>query len=821
MAIYIPTTFFSTLGGFLIANFTGTYGGTGLTGGNPQYYYVEGYFTSGSNQYKYHWFRSAEAFSTSNSGSLTIYSGSTAQAKVIIIGGGGGAGYAINGPGGNSAGGGGGGGIVQYDNFVLTPGTYEIVAGDGGTTGTTGENSYIKLPSNLIVTPFTSSYMIAGGGGGGASTLVAVGSPNVSGKTGGNSGGTAIAKVIESKPTIQSSYNGLGGIKNLTILNQGNAGGGGQYSAGIGYYASGGGGYEGSSNPATSTNIVSNGGDGTLLTLFSPSSMNVIPQYVGGGGNAYGRLSNTLQTTSSYGLGTAAEIGLTNDAPLGGGGIIVGTTSPDSYDGLGGGVYIEYPWRYTPTASLSTNGLLLYNAFNSFSQSIETQTWYDISGNNNHATINGAQMNWNGSGYVFNGVNNYLEYGDLDISTGSYTIITYGQFSTNTTTAGYSKFDGATGFLSSFTLSDTYRTSDQAMQMFNSASTQPNTCYALTNNTNFEQNWYSGILYRNAEFTPISKQVSNGTFVNNNATLKFGYPSTTPSAGYFSGSMNNLLIYNRELFDWEVENAFLYLSQSMQGFIPPPTRSAVDVEYIVVAGGGGNGYLYSGGGGAGGVITGSTSLPHLTTTIITIGNGGSGSNAGYIGTNGQNSSVTGSFISLTAIGGGKGARFNGVSTCVAAFGGGSGGGGNASQNYGNGARGSGTSGQGNSGAAVTYNTYNGGGGGGGAAAEGVGYNGGNGIQWLDGNYYGGGGSGVTISGNYGAGGIGGGGISGSAGTANTGGGAGGKTTGNVSGGSGVAIIRYAGTGSKATGGTITYSGGYTYHTFNSSSTFIV
>ena len=583
MAIYIPTTFFSTLGGFLIANFTGIYQGAFLGGGNPDLYYVEGYFTSGSNQYKYHWFRSAQSISNvTNSGSLTIYSGSTAEAKVIIIGGGGGAGYAINGPGGNSAGGGGGGGIVQYDNFVLTPGTYEIVAGaggavaGGGSASTNGENSYIKLPSNLSVTPFTSSYIIAGGGGGGASTLVDGG--NVSGKTGGSSGGTAIAKEIGSKPTIQSSYNGLGGIQNLTILNQGTAAGGGQYSSGIGYYASGGGGYTGSSNPATAGNIVSNGGDGALVTMYSPEAMAVIPQYAGGGGNAYGRLSNMLQTTSSYGLGTLPDVGKSTGLPLGGGGVITGPinspSSPNSYNGLGGGVYIEYPWRYTPTASLATNGLVLYNAFNSFSQSIETKTWYDISGNNNHATINGAPMNWNGSGYVFNGVNNYLEYADLDISTGSYTIITYGQFNTNTTTAGYSKYDGATGFLSSFTTSDTYRTGDQGMKLFNSASTQPNTCYALTNNTNFEENWYNGILYRNAEFTPISKTIGNGTFANNNATLKFGYPSTTPAAGYFSGSMNNLLIYNRMLFDWEVENAFLYLSQSMVG-ANIPTSSVI------------------------------------------------------------------------------------------------------------------------------------------------------------------------------------------------------------------------------------------------------
>ena len=61
------------------------------------------------------------------------------------------------------------------------------------------------------------------------------------------------------------------------------------------------------------------------------------------------------------------------------------------------------------------------------------------------------------------------------------------------------------------------------------------------------------------------------------------------------------------------------------------------------------------------------------------------------------------------------------------------------------------------------------------------------------------------------------------GTTNTGGGGGGGGyTGSWqqggSGGSGIVIIRYSGT-QKATGGTITSSGGYTIHTFTSSNTF--
>lgn len=114
---------------------------------------------------------------------------------------------------------------------------------------------------------------------------------------------------------------------------------------------------------------------------------------------------------------------------------------------------------------------------------------------------------------------------------------------------------------------------------------------------------------------------------------------------------------------------------------------------------------------------------------------------------------------------------------------------------------------------------------------GTGNNGGNGLQWLDGNYYaGGGGGGIRGKIAYVAtGGLGGGGNGGwefaspSGGVANTGGGGGGGGFGGdgagAGGGSGIVKVRYAGTGSRATGGTISYVDGYTYHTFTASATF--
>lgn len=263
------------------------------------------------------------------------------------------------------------------------------------------------------------------------------------------------------------------------------------------------------------------------------------------------------------------------------------------------------------------------------------------------------------------------------------------------------------------------------------------------------------------------------------------------------------------------------------------------IEYLVVAGGGSGGGMTTGGsyhgagggGGAGGYISGSTTVQPATAYSLTVGAGGAGATAS-VGANGSNSVG----FSQTAVGGGYGGRGN---SGVVGGSGGSGGGGTREANAG----GSGTSGQGNAGATYPGGTGGGGGGGGGSGAAGSGGgnsggSGGVGTQWLNGTYYAGGGGGAeggNILGGAGAGGNGGGGtgavnstngLTGGNATANTGGGGGGggsaqnssSATAGGNGGSGVIIIRYAGD-QKGTGGTVTSSGGYTYHTFTTSGTF--
>lgn len=245
--------------------------------------------------------------------------------------------------------------------------------------------------------------------------------------------------------------------------------------------------------------------------------------------------------------------------------------------------------------------------------------------------------------------------------------------------------------------------------------------------------------------------------------------------------------------------------------------SSLDVEYLVVGGGGGGGGVggngYGGGGGGGGqVITSSASLEPGSVSV-TIGDGGTAGASGGTNNGGNgNSSSLGSLATATGGGGGAGGATSPY-PARAGSNGASGGGGSRTA----GAGGTGNPG-GNGGAGQDAGPYVGGGGGGA---------GGNGATGAAG---GAGGSGNSVwSSTYGAGGSGKAYTSagtGVAGAANTGNGGGGASTGNTAsyaggvGGSGVVRIRYAGS-PVATGGTITESGGYTYHTFTSDGTFTV
>jgi hypothetical protein len=280
-----------------------------------------------------------------------------------------------------------------------------------------------------------------------------------------------------------------------------------------------------------------------------------------------------------------------------------------------------------------------------------------------------------------------------------------------------------------------------------------------------------------------------------------------------------------------------------------------------------------GGGGGGGVVYNPAMRVQLNAAMtVIVGAGGNGSPGTYgsnpvTGFTGGNSSV-GEVVGYGGGGGGSGHSSSPgyAGNYTGSSGNGGGAGGDAA--YSGAGRGMGSDPapldvpQGYSGGSAKPYAYGAGGGGGsnrpGAAgrynAQQSGGNGGDGVYSSingTGYYWGGGGGGaswdITSGGSGGAGGGGGGSVyngltpgtgdtnginaggngtaasssNGGAGGTNTGGGGGGGTHATSvggNGGSGIVIIRYYGS-QKATGGTITSSGGYTVHTFTSSGTF--
>ena len=264
-------------------------------------------------------------------------------------------------------------------------------------------------------------------------------------------------------------------------------------------------------------------------------------------------------------------------------------------------------------------------------------------------------------------------------------------------------------------------------------------------------------------------------------------------------------------------------------------QQTIDIHYTIVGGGGGGGSTYSpnvtsgGGGGAGGFLTnfGSTALTLGSgiTYTITVGTGGAGAaTSAALGTNGGNSVITGTGVSITATGGGAGSSSTGANGAD----GGSGGGGGATKSGGSGNTPSTTPSQGNDGGSGGSTGNYGGGGGGGAAAvgaNGTGTNGGNGgngssnsITGSAVTYAGGGGGGNYNGGTVGSGGTGGGGNAGANsgavggnGTDGLGGGGGGASYNSGShyaggdGGNGVVIVRMTTTDYSAVTATGTFT----------------
>jgi hypothetical protein len=288
---------------------------------------------------------------------------------------------------------------------------------------------------------------------------------------------------------------------------------------------------------------------------------------------------------------------------------------------------------------------------------------------------------------------------------------------------------------------------------------------------------------------------TNAVTINQNSLNFQGYSSPNP-------------VYNTS-----GQSVTLVYSGATQGWIPTvdddvtlETPQSYSIDFLVIAGGGGGGGE-GGGGGAGGYRTSTQTANKSVAITVTVGDGGTGGSYSVPshGTNGSDSSISGTGLTtITSTGGGRGgSKPMGGAGNGNRFGASGGSGGGASRDAGSASSGgagntpSTSPSQGNNGGATSGSSNEDGAGGGGAG--GVGTNGsGNGGA-------GGAGTASSITGSSvtRAGGGGGSGLTGSAGVGGSGGGgAGGGSGGNNNGVSGT-----ANTGGGGGGGGVPYNGG--------------
>ena len=261
--MYIPTQFYGQLNSCISAS-----------GGDE----VD-VFISGSIIYKFH------KYTTLGSGSFTIHSGSTADARIFLVGGGGGGGRSSTGA--QGAGGGGAGGLL-LNQSQLGPGTYTLYVGDGGATTVSGEDTWFQR------TPISLNQITAEGGGAGA--WLAGSTPSIRAGQGGGSGGGAARGLVPAGRFTAPAGGGItpqgfgGGTVLDTFIEQG-AGGGGASQAGInvitdspaGRITRGGNGLEVNVDGTFRYYAGGGGGQGEGLQWDSTTSLG--SNYYGGGGS--------------------------------------------------------------------------------------------------------------------------------------------------------------------------------------------------------------------------------------------------------------------------------------------------------------------------------------------------------------------------------------------------------------------------------------------------------------------------------------------------------------------------------------------------------
>ena len=248
-----------------------------------------------------------------SSGSLVVQRGGFVD--VLCVGGGGGGGAALNAIGSfpnTNGGGGGAGAVVESASVYLSPGTYSIIIGAGGsTTIATGYNGNASLFGEIVVAP--------GGGAGGSAQGLAVAPYNSRGFIGGSGGGGGSSGSDATGGSGFSSFGSAGGNGFTSVTD-----------------AAGGGGGAGAVGSAGSSAVGGDGGDGDIKN-YPPAAIASI--YYGGGGGGGVASGGTAGSGGEGGGGNggAGAAGTAGTANTGGGGGGRGRPATGQAAGASGG----------------------------------------------------------------------------------------------------------------------------------------------------------------------------------------------------------------------------------------------------------------------------------------------------------------------------------------------------------------------------------------------------------------------------------------------------------------------------------------------------
>lgn len=768
------------------------------------------------------------AFKTASTTYVWTPPATASSIDLLVVAGGGGGGA-------RHAAGGGAGGLIQQTGFTLSPGnTVSITVGAGGAGGVAsasntanGNNGSSSVVSGSGITTQTA----IGGGGGGSGTAAGNGGSGGGGNCCGLAAGTGTA-------------------------GQGNAGSLGTYSGS--YWLGGAGGGAGASGTAAngSTTTAGIGGTGQAISWISTtvqSSLGVGQSvsssvfFAGGGGGG----TAALGTGGSGGSGGGGRGGTYNTVLAvagtantggggGGGGMNADNSTRNGADGGSGVVVVRYA-RSAPEVVVPalTNAVLNLDATQSISYPGTGNTWTDLSGSANNATISGTptfatnRFNFDGNSSRFITVS----FGTPDFSRG-ITVSVVADFGTVANNFERLVDFGSGSQNNNFMFERQGTTNNLAFEIYNGVGGSSSlTCiangaissglkeYRAVVDGSSCKLYVDGVLQSTTASSVVPATVSR--------TSNFIGKSNWAADAPFEGSIQKVAIYNYPIVspnlgvcEQQILGSTLISSITASGnectiqftggsgsWVAP--RGVTSPKVLVVGGGGGGGSHVGGGGGGGGVFENLTySVTPGTANTVTVGAGGRGSITTVSQCNATTATAGSSsvFASTTVAGGGNGASWTWQWPGTGA----NGGGGSGSTQFAGGIGTSFTGGSGHSNATTSGNYGYPAGGGAGAGGNGGSVstfyagNGGVGVlSAITGTYFGGGGGGGFHSANAfaGTGGLGGGGngngymnvtpAKAPSGTANTGGGGGGSGApctavysegGN--GGSGIVVVRY-------------------------------